>query len=340
MSDGRPALLATDVLEALGRPGVLLCASRDPDAKLTFVLSSGAGARPGDKWAVKIPTTGGAERSVEAEGRALVTLRRLDLGALTDTVPRYVRSPVLDGRKVLVSTGLPGVPMTVRYHAWRHTARRRRVAEDLAMVSAWLGAFQSATTSGTADLTWASDTGRALEERWCDHPALAAAALRIAVAEDHLAGRSTSLTFVHGDFWFGNVLVGDGAVTGCVDWEAALPQGPPLRDLARFAISYALYLDRHARVGRPVPGHRGLRRDGFGAGVRHALLADTWVARYLRAFLGDGLERVGLPRWLWYDVALVGLAEVAVTANDATFARAHLELLASLPCRPRRRTAR
>ena len=338
MSGGRRTTLAPDLRGALGRPGVLLSASRDPDAKLTFVLGSGAGARPGDRWAVKIPTTGAAERSVEAEGRALVELRRLDLGPLADTVPRYIRSPVLNGRNVLVSTALPGAPMTVRYHAWRHTASPRRVAEDLAMVSTWLGDFQSATVSGAAVLTWPSDTASALEARWCKHPALAAAARRVAVAEDHLAGRSTPLTFVHGDFWFGNVLVGDGAVTGCVDWEAACPQGPPLRDLARFAISYALYLDRHARVGRPVPGHRGLRRDGFGAGIRHVLLADTWVARYLRAFLGDGLERAGLPRWLWYDVALVGLAEVAVTANDATFARGHLELLASLPCRPRRRT--
>lgn len=340
MNGIRPAQRATDLLGVPGRPGVLLCASRDPDAKITFVLCSATHARPGDRLAVKIPTTSGAERSVRAEGRALVSLRCLDLGPLADSVPRYVCSPVVGGRSVLVSTALPGVPMTVRYHAWRHTASRRRVAEDLAMAAGWLGAFQEATTSGTAALTWPLETGAALEERWHEHPALAPAAERVASAADHLAGRSAPLTFVHGDFWIGNVLVRDGAVTGCVDWEAASSQGPPLRDLARFVLSYALYLDRHARLGRPVPGHRGLRRDRFGAGIRHVLLTDTWVARDLRAFLGDGLERVGLPRWLWYDVALIGLAEVAVTANDDDFARGHLELLATLPCRPRRRSRR
>jgi hypothetical protein len=337
MTGTRPAPRASEVL---GVPGLLLCASRDPDAKLTFVLSSPADAAPADRLAVKVPVTAAAARSVEAEGRALAQLRCLGLGRLGDTIPRYVRSPAVAGRSVLVSTALPGSPMTVRYHLWRHTARRPRVAEDLALAAGWLAEFQAVTASGSAPVTWSAETAVALRERWHDHPAATAVAERLACATDHLRGRSAPRTFVHGDFWCGNVLVRDGAVTGCVDWEAASPRGCPLRDLARFALSYALYLDRHTSPGRPVRGHRGLRRDRFGAGIAHMMLADSWVARDLRGFLGDGLERLGLPRSLWYDVALTGIAEVAVTANDDDFARGHLELLASLPCRPRRRTRR
>jgi aminoglycoside phosphotransferase (APT) family kinase protein len=277
---------------------------------------------------------------VHDEGRALVALRCLDLGPVATTVPRYVRSTVVAGRPALVSSALPGTPMTVRYHSWHHTTRRRRVREDLLLAGRWLESFQTATTAGAATLTWSADTAAALARRWPDHPRQADAAARLAVAQERMTGLRSPITFVHGDFWFGNLLVHEGRVSGCVDWESASQQDCPLRDLARFALSYALYLDRHARPGSRVPGHRGLRREGFGAGITHVLGTDTWVARDIRGFLGDGLERLGLPRWLWYDVALTGIAEVAATANDDDFARHHLELLASLPSRPRGRGRR
>ena len=91
---------------------------------------------------------------------------------------------------------------------------------------------------------------------------------------------------MHGDFWFGNLLVAGDAVTGVVDWENGGVTGCPLRDLARFPLSYSLYLDRHTRPGHRVLGHRGLRRDGFGAGVRYALLGSGWLPDLVRGFLG------------------------------------------------------
>ena len=80
---------------------------------------------------------------------------------------------------------------------------------------------------------------------------------------------------MHGDFWFGNLLVAGDAVTGVVDWENGGVTGCPLRDLARFPLSYSLYLDRHTRPGHRVLGHRRLRRAGFGPGVRYALLGEA-----------------------------------------------------------------
>jgi len=55
---------------------------------------------------------------------------------------------------------------------------------------------------------------------------------------------------------------------------------------------------------------------GFGSGVRYGLLGSGWLPCLVRGFLRDGLLRLGLPPDLWYDVALVGLGEVAATAND------------------------
>jgi hypothetical protein len=69
--------------------------------------------------------------------------------------------------------------------------------------------------------------------------------------------------------------------------------------------------------------------------VRYGLLGTSWLPGLVRGFLARGLEDLGLPRSLWYDVALTGIAEVAAHANDEAFGAGHLGLLATLPPRPR-----
>lgn len=317
------------MIRALDEVGLLFSASKDPDAKMTFV-----GAVPG-AVAVKLPTTAAAERAVEAEGRVLVGLRRLALGALDSTIPRYVGTPLADGRRGLLSTALPGAAMTVAYHQWGHTARRRPVDRDLALAAGWLAAFQAATARGHEPVRWPMETVEALARRWDGDQRLAEALARLAGPTERLCEARTPSTAVHGDYWMGNVLVENHTVTGVVDWEAGALAGCPLRDLARFPLSYALYLDRHAHPGGTVTGHPGLRRHDFGAGVRYALLGAGWLPDAVRAFLGDGLVRLGLRRDLWYAVALTGIAEIAATANDDAFGSGHLDLLVSLPERPR-----
>src|SRR4029453_18931555 len=96
--------------------GVLIAASRDPDAKVTFVVTQPEGdreAKQSQTLAVKIPVTGEAGLTVEHEGRMLVELRRMRLGAITSTIPRYVESRQVAGRPVLVSTAMPGAPMSI-----------------------------------------------------------------------------------------------------------------------------------------------------------------------------------------------------------------------------------
>lgn len=316
--------------------GILMAASRDPDAKLTFI---GCDRDSAERLSVKIPTSPSAALAVELEGRMLVELQRLPLGPLARTVPRYVRSTTREGTAVLVSTALPGRPMSVDYHRWHHTSRPAGVRRDFEIAARWLAELQTCTAHGTEPTSWATEVSEALRGRWDGHPELARALTRLAVAQQDLAGHHTVRTVVQGDYWFGNILVEDGAVSGVVDWEAGSASGSPLRDLVRFVLSYSLYLDRHTRPGHRVAGHGGLRRLGFGAGVGHALLGSGWYPRQARHFLGDGLQRLGLPRWLWYDVALTGIGEIAASANDDEFGAAHLALLASLPCRARGRSA-
>lgn len=315
--------------------GVLLSASRDPDAKLTFVVTSQpAPGREG--MVVKIPSTTVAGESVDREGRMLVEMRRLPLGKVASTIPRYIESLDLQGRPVLVSTAVPGTPMTLGYHQWSHTMRPATVRADFEAAFAWLDAFQTATARAGASVDWPGQVLEAVSGRWDGHPALPAALARLASASDRLSGCGVTSTAVHGDFWFGNLLVQSGGVSGVVDWEHAAPCGSPLRDGVRFVLSYSLYLDRHTRPGRRVLGHPGLRRTGLAPGIGYALGAAGWFPELVRGTLARQLEGLGLSPDLWYDVALCGIGEVAASANADEFGACHLEVLATLPVRARR----
>ena len=136
-------------------------------------------------------------------------------------------------------------------------------------------------------------------------PCLDLALRRLQLAHGHLEGRTVPTTAMHGDFWFGNARcrrrghrcrrLGERRVTGC-----------PLRDLARFP-----RLQPHTSTGIPGPGtgcsgHGGLRRAGFGSGVRYGLLGSGWLPRLVRGS-SRGWRAVGL-RGHFNDVALIGLA--------------------------------
>jgi hypothetical protein len=326
-----------ELLFAPNTRGVLIAASRDPDAKMTFIVTPAPGTfptAPAGAIAVKIPATAVAASAIRHETDVLLDLGDAELGGLAATVPRYVETLDSDGLPALVSTALRGRPMSVAYHHWLHTARPRLVAADFALAGGWLRRFQTATSGERSRIRWAEEVSRQLRDRWPGYPQLESALIRLTSADHQLGDQRVSRTMVHGDYWFGNLLVDDGVITGVVDWEGGARIGCPLRDLVRFAVSYCLYLDRHTRPGHRVLRHRGLRRTGFGAGITYGLLGDGWLPDLVRSYLRDGLVALGLPPELWYSAALVGLGEVAALANDDDFGSSHLELLAGLPLWP------
>jgi hypothetical protein len=328
--------------------GVLLAASRDPDAKMTFLLTAPTTRHTTAGLVCKIPTTETARCAVRREAQALVDLRRMSLGHLAPTIPRYVSSgPTVGGdpdralrhepsAEMLISTQLPGRPMSHGYHQWRHTSRRRAVVTDFDLALGWLESLWTETGTARAPLTWAGEVADELSRRWDGNDLLEAAVDRLRTAHAAMASQLCPRVTVHGDFWFGNVLLDNGAVSGVVDWEASEAGSWPLRDVARFVLSYSLYLDRHTRVGRPVPGHPGLRREGNGAALAYGLLGQGWYPSLVRERLARGLRQLGLPTHLWYDVALTGIGEIAANANEDEFGRDHLRLLVTLPHRPSR----
>lgn len=323
----RPLRLV-DLLETPGIQAVVLATSKDPNPKVTVLLIPPGGTSP--SLAVKVPITDGAQRALETERQRLDALHHLGLQAVVTSIPIVVNVIGFEARQGLVLSGLPGTPMTTTYHRWRHTAEPEWVTADFEAAGTWLEEFHRETATALAPIDMDGRCGALLARRFEADPDLAAVLALLEEIYSGLRGYRTPRTWVHGDFWCGNILMADGRVSGVVDWEAASPNGEPLRDLVRFAIAYALYLDRHTGAGRAVAGHRGLRAERWGAGVAYAIDGGGWFPALFQRFLRDGLKRLGAPGDLWRHAALAGIAEVAALADEPEFARKHLLLLKQL----------
>lgn len=307
----------------------LVCAtSKDPNAKVTVLLVSPQTGEP--VLAVKAPTTAKAERAVEAEASVLEELGRRRLGGAAETLPRLVEVVEFEGRRAAVMTAMPGRPMSTGYATRGHTRDAAMVAADFEAAGSWLAGLQQATAGEPAPLELDSGVLARLGERFADDPALDADLEHLRAIHARVRHNRVPRTVVHGDFWFGNVLLSNSRVTGVVDWEAATMHGEPVRDLVRFANMYALYLDRGVRSGRAVPGHLGLRAGLWGAGIEYAMYGAGWFPSLYQGFLEDGLARLGADPERWRDAALAGIAEVAALTDHDEFARLHLELFRRL----------
>ena len=313
-----------------GLQSLVIGISKDPNAKVTVLLVSPVSGR--SVLAVKVPTTDVAARAVEAEERALLAIRQVAPRKVVDVIPRVVDAVEFGGRRATVVTAMPGIPMATSYIRRRHTATQALVAADFNAVESWLSELQSGTAGGSARVDMDGGVAARLRERFPDDVRLDADLDQLTEINDRLGRNETPRTAVHGDMWFGNVLLAGTQITGVVDWEACTTSGEPIRDLVRFAHMYALFLDRRTRSGRRVAGHPGLRADRWGAGVEFALDGAGWFPDLFRQFLERGLARLGAPAASWRDAAVAGIAEVAALTDDHDFARLHLELFRRL-CR-------
>jgi aminoglycoside phosphotransferase (APT) family kinase protein len=307
-----------------GLQSLVIGISKDPNAKITVLLVSPVSGRA--VLAVKVPTTDAAARAVEAEERALLAIRQVAPRNVVDVIPRAVDAVEFEGRRAIVVTAMPGIPMATSYIRRRHTATQALVAADFNAVETWLSELQNGTAGRSARVDMVRGVSARLHERFPDDVRLDADLDLLAKINDRLGRNETPRTAVHGDMWFGNVLLAGTQITGVVDWEACATSGEPMRDLVRFALMYALFLDRRTRPGRRVAGHPGLRAASWGAGVEFALAGVGWFPDLFRQFLERGLARLGAPAASWRDAAVAGIAEVAALTDDHDFARGHLEL--------------
>jgi aminoglycoside phosphotransferase (APT) family kinase protein len=316
------------LLDEPGSTAILIDASKDPNSGVVVLLIPADRAEP--HLAIKIATTEAAARVLKAETAMLVALERLALPRTGPTVPRHQASFDADGMLAVAATVVPGTPMSTGYHAFRHSARPAEVRADFAAAAGWLAGLHADTVGPPAPIALLDGMAERISARWPGEEPASALVHLLAPVRDRLESVAIPRTVVHGDFWAGNLLVRDGAVSGAVDWAAGALSGEPLRDVARFALSYSLYLDRHTRPGRPVPGHPDLRAAHWGAGIRYAVAGQHWFGQMVVGFVAGALLRLGAPAALWRDVLLAGLAEVAVSADHPEFAACHRDLLRQL----------
>jgi hypothetical protein len=317
------------LLDVKGMQSLVLAFSKDPNAKLTVLLIPDGGSQPA--LAVKVPTTRAAEASIASERQALAELHSCLPAAVLGTIPALAQFPDMPARPALITTALPGIPMSIRYHTWRHLATPAAVRADFNAVERWLSRFQATTTGRPSPLDMDGGTVEALTRRFAHDPHLKEVLDRLDAIHRRLRTSNTPRTAVHGDFWFGNVLLVGDEVSGVVDWEAGNTCGEPVRDLVRFALTFALYLDRHSRPGRRVAGHRNLTAGAWGTGIAYAIDGQGWFPDLFRKSIQDGLARLGADPGCWRDAALAGIAEVAATADHLDFARLHWQLFGRLP---------
>jgi len=316
-----------EYVRASGLRSLVICASKNPNAKIIVLLVSPTTGRP--ELAVKVPTTDAAADTVETERRLLTELDGLG-PTLAATIPRAVDAVDFGGRVGLVMTALDGVPMKTSYLRWRHVARPARVAADFDAIERWTAELHRRTAGPSAPLEMEEGVAARLESRFPDVPELGDDLERLAEICARLRREATPRTAVHGDLWLGNVFLGGRDVSGVVDWEDGAVAGEPVRDLVRFALMYALFLDRRTKVGRRVAGHRSVTAGEWGAGVAYALDGTGSFPERFRGFLQGGLARLGASPAAWRDAALAGLAETAAFTDDDGFARLHLELFRRL----------
>jgi aminoglycoside phosphotransferase len=249
------------------------------------------------------------------------------------TVPGEIGMVEFHGRAGLVMSPVAGTPMLTLYARRGRTADRPRVAGDFAAAARWLADLQRATAVESAPLDMDRGVAARLGERFADDDRIDQDLERLAAIHSELARNTVPRAVVHGDFWFGNLMVSDDRVSGVVDWEAGEACGEPVRDVVRFALMYAMFLDRGTKPGRRVAGHRQLRAGTWGVGVDYALDGSGWFPELIRQFLRAGLARLGAAPECWRDAALAGVAEVAALADDPEFARSNLELFRRLASR-------
>lgn len=312
--------------------GTVVGVDRTQVARVTMLLFAGGGTPVA---VAKCARSAAGGPALVREHDALVRLQQSAPPSVRAQIPHALLLECVAGQLVLVQSVVAGTPMASRYYTPGHTSDRDAVGADFAAAGTWLAVFQRGTT-GRASAESSAESA-------AEHVALLQRSYRASVgwSDDEaglfaeLAERAASLgpqelpsVAVHGDFWPGNLLVGDGGLSGVVDWELARASGHPYRDIFKFPMSYAFYLDRSCPwSGGRVAGHPGREDSGgrwrrYGSwpnllGFGHAWFGEGWFPELVREYVErreHGLGVTPLARSVMFPAFL---AEQALTLDVA-----------------------
>jgi hypothetical protein len=322
------------------RPGLVVGIDADIAGKITMLLLDEAGRVSA---VAKVGRGTSYDRALCAEYDALMSVHSHPLPRVDTAIPHAVLLDRIDSRLVLVTSAVPGAPLSVRYYRPGHTQSEARVRADFAAVSDWLGAFQSEAPGRTVSCDEAWQTyGAPLFERyrrtlgWSDWEERFYARMQRWVRD--LADVEIPMTSVHGDYCIGNVLLEGNTVTGVVDWELGRQCGLAFTDVFKFAASYGSFLDRAIPQHHgALPGHPGWVdvRTRWGErstwtnliGFVYAFLGSGWFPEVVRDYLAANYRRLACPPEVQPLFLATFVAEQVLTLDNPTYRRGYRELL-------------
>jgi len=281
-----------------------------PEVPLLFLAFADAAAIP--CAVAKVARDPAGDAAVEAEARALETLAHKLPQSMRSLVPRLVHADRLNGRAGLLMTALPGA--VELHNTWDHERARSR-SESILSALAWAVKLSQAVPApalrlrewiDAEQLAAANDTALALgwkRERW-------------AILEERLQNAwdvEWPTGFAHGDYFPGNLLFRQRALTGVVDWAMAAERRPLFFDVLTYEFSFCVHA---ARCGTG-PNVSHLR-------TVHALPPFSAIRQRLRP-LGITMDLGSVPRL----ATLLILSRAAQQCGRPTMAQAFLRILAA-----------
>jgi aminoglycoside phosphotransferase (APT) family kinase protein len=216
-------------LLAGGAPGGVICTGERASAGVAVVKLARAGAPP--SALLKLTASPEGKRALARETASLIALHADSrLGVWRELLPRPCAHGTIQGHDYRIDSVLTGHAVT-RPRAARASQLIREAAEKIAV----LHEATATTVGGGPELAqrWVDAPLRELLHRAGARPGLTAR-LELVGEELHDAlDRGTfPATWIHGDYWLGNLLFGPNpSLTGIVDWETAAPLELPLHDL-------------------------------------------------------------------------------------------------------------
>jgi hypothetical protein len=265
---------------------------------------------PGEAVAVlKVSDTAGGRECLRRQAEVLTRLHADErLGAWRRLLPRLISTARLGRVDCSVESRLPGSDGREELAG----ARRREAFVGAAVAT--VGELSRRTggllvAGDEAIVRWVRepvDAVRAVVRRR-DRPVLDRMAGELAAG---LAGQRVAVGWQHGDYTPGNVLVGDGVVTGVIDWGQAVPDGMPVLDVVSFLLNAEAVLAR-AQLGAIVTSWLRSPRSSV----------DGVLSRFQRGLGGVPVDSAVLVRLAWLRHVAGNLAESPVYRDNPLWIR-------------------
>jgi hypothetical protein len=234
-----PRILANEA-PSLPRSAVrsLIAAARLTGTRMTVLTLAAVDEPP--CVVIKMPMTAEGAREFAWEGDALVALHADGrLGDWRRLIPRPLATGSVLQQPYRVDTFVSGRPLADRLG---DPAQRGALMEAAAETIHTLHQATASTVLGGADVAelWVdarlADLCRSGADR---HPRFPSRAARLREElHDAVNGRTLTTSWIHGDYWPGNLLFSPecSQVCGIVDWDAADPADLPLHDLMQLVL--------------------------------------------------------------------------------------------------------